>query len=121
MVRNEATTAALEQIDGVIELDGNLYLVEVKWSANRIGPGEVAQHMVRVNHRAGMRGLLISASGFTEAAVVLCRDELMRCTFILAELRELVLWLERASSLADALREKVRVALIDRQPLHTVQ
>lgn len=36
----------VEQIDGVIELQGDLYLVEMKWWQDALGPGDVAQHLV---------------------------------------------------------------------------
>jgi hypothetical protein len=115
--REAGERGPLEQIDGVIELDGDLYLVEMKWWDAELAPGDVAQHMVRVGHRAGMRGLTISASGYTEAAIVMCRDELQRCVFVLAELRELVMWLERQDPVAEMLRQKVRAATIDKRPL----
>ena len=52
----------VEQIDGVVELDGELYLVEVKWWHVSLGPGDVAQHLVRVFNRGHARGII--ASGF---------------------------------------------------------
>lgn len=58
-----------EQIDGAIELDGSQYVVEVKWWAKPLGKGPVAEHLVRVYGRAEVRGLMISASGFTRPAV----------------------------------------------------
>src|SRR5271165_5639328 len=47
----------VEQIDGVIELEGNLYLVEIKWWKDALGPGDVAQHLVRVFNRGHARGV----------------------------------------------------------------
>jgi len=41
----------IEQIDGVISLDGEFYLVEMKWWKDKLGPGEVSQHLVRVFSR----------------------------------------------------------------------
>jgi hypothetical protein len=110
----------LEQVDGVIELDGHLYLVEVKWWNHRLGPGDVAHHMVKVGHRGDVRGLVVSASGFTDPAITMCRDELIRGVFVLAELRELVLWMEREHPLQAALKEKVNRALIDKNPFFFV-
>jgi hypothetical protein len=93
-------------------------VVEVKWWKEALAPGDVAQHMVRVGHRGEVRGIVISASGFTPAAVTMCRDELQRNVFVLCELRELTIWLERSQSLADSLREKVRRAQIEKEPLY---
>jgi hypothetical protein len=106
----------LEQVDGVIELDSHLYLVEVKWWNHKLGPGDVAHHMVKVGQRGGVRGLVISSSGFTDAAILMCRNELQREVFVLAELRELVIWMEREHALGAALKEKINRAMIDKNP-----
>jgi hypothetical protein len=116
--REASEVTTLEQIDGVIELDAHPYLVEVKWWAQPLGPGDVAQHMVRVAHRSEVRGLVVSAAGFTPAAVKMCRDELQHRVFVLCELRELVVWLESEDRLAARLRDKIRRAQIDKEPLH---
>jgi hypothetical protein len=77
-----------EQTDGVIELDGELYLVEVKWWGEPLGPGEVAQHLVRVFSRGHARGIFVSASEYTAAAVLTCKESLARAVFVLCALEE---------------------------------
>ena len=52
----------LEQIDGVIELDGDLYLVEMKWLSTAVDVTDVSRHLVRVFSRGTARGLFISAT-----------------------------------------------------------
>jgi restriction system protein len=106
----------VEQIDGVIELDGSLYLVEMKWWNKPLGPSEVAQHLVRVFNRGHARGMFISASGFTPAAVNMCRDSLSKATVVLCDLAELVLLLEGEQELPGLLRRKVQAAVIDKNP-----
>ncbi|MCH6162626.1 restriction endonuclease [Streptomyces marispadix] len=116
VLRTEDGQAA-EQIDGAIELDGSQYLVEVKWWGAPLGKGPVAEHLVRVYGRAEVRGLMISASGFTGPAVEECTRVLAQRVMVLGELRELVLLLEQERDLVEWLREKVRRAVIDREPL----
>ncbi len=41
----------IEQIDGVVEIDGYLYLVEMKWWKNPLGKIEVSPHLVNVFNR----------------------------------------------------------------------
>ncbi|MFD0439138.1 restriction endonuclease [Streptomyces chartreusis] len=106
-----------EQIDGVVELDGAPYLVEVKYWADALGKGPVAEHLVRVYSRAEVRGLMISASGFTQLAVDECQRVLAQRVVVLGELRELVMLLEQERPLSEWLREKVRRAMVDRVPL----
>jgi len=106
----------VEQIDGVIELDGHIYLVEMKWWEKPLGVPEVSQHLVRVYHRGAARGILVSHSGFTDPAIATCRDALVRSVFVLATLQELVLLTEYDRSLPEWLRKKVHGAITDKEP-----
>ena len=112
-----AGEGVVEQIDGVIELDGHVYLVEMKWWTEPLGVGDVSQHLVRTFTRSGARGMLVSHSGYTEPALATCRTALAKGVFVLAKLEELVHLLERERDLPDFLREKVRAAIVDRDPL----
>jgi len=107
----------VEQIDGVIVLDGDLYLVEMKWWSKPLGTGEVAQHLVRVFNRGAARGILISHSGYTDPAITTCRESLANRVFVLAKLEEIVLLLERDESLPELLRTKVHMAIAEKNPL----
>jgi restriction system protein len=104
-----------EQIDGVVELDGVQYLVEVKWWSEKLGMDPVSRHLVRIYGRAGVGGVLISASGFTGPAIEECERALTQRVIVLGELRELVLLLERDGDVASWLRRKVQAATIDRK------
>ena len=105
-----------EQIDGVIELDGLQYLVEMKWWSDPIGTDAVARHLVRVYSRGEARGLFISTSGYTEAAISDHVTALVQKVVMLADLHELVMLLERQDDIANWLREKVRFAAVERRP-----
>jgi hypothetical protein len=119
VLRDEDGTAT-EQIDGAVELDGMHYLVEMKWHAEKLGVDPASRHLVRIYGRAGVGGILISASGFTNATVEECRRALAQRVIVLADLRELVLLLERDGNLAQWLRTKIRAATLDREPLAEV-
>lgn len=108
----------VEQIDGIVELDGHLYLVEMKWHAAPLGRPEVSEHLVRVFARAGARGLLISHSGFTAPAVTTCRESLALKICILAGLDEIVAIMDSDGSIADLIRKKVQVAIADKDPFY---
>jgi hypothetical protein len=66
----------VEQIDGAIELDGDLYLVEMKWWNEPLGVSEVSPHLVRHFNREQTGGIIISASDYTEPAIIQCKDAL---------------------------------------------
>lgn len=116
----DQSQGVVEQIDGVVEIDSHLYLVEVKWWSERLGPKEMAELQVRVFHRDQVRGIFISASGYTEAAIQSCRDSLPRAVFVLCELEEIVHALEAEKDLADFFKRKIHAALIEKQPLTKV-
>jgi len=44
----ESGEGIVEQIDGVIELRGVLYFVEMKWYEAPVGKAEIAEHLVRL-------------------------------------------------------------------------
>ncbi|GAA4507051.1 restriction endonuclease [Actinoallomurus oryzae] len=107
----------VEQIDGLIELAGQQYLVEAKWWNAPLGPGVTAQHLVRVHNRADVRGLYISASGYTHGAISQCVEALASKVVVLAEIHELLFLLEQQGNIADWLAAKARAAAVDRVPL----
>ncbi len=113
-----AGEGVIEQIDGVIELDGEIYLVEMRWWSTPLGPGEVAQHLVRVFGRSCARGIFISESGYTNAGVGSCAAALEKAVVVLCELEEFVKLLEREGDLKQFLKSKIRAAIIDKNPLH---
>jgi hypothetical protein len=76
----------VEQIDGVIEMEGHLYFVEMKWWDKPLGTAEVAQHIVRVYSRSQARAIIISASDFTAPAVTICKEALQQKVIILCAL-----------------------------------
>ena len=110
----------VEQVDGIVEFDGHIYLVEMKWLKNPVGTGDVAHHLVRVINRGESRGIFISYSEYTPPAIQTCKESLDKAVVILCTLQELVLLLEREGNLEEFLREKIHGAIIDKQPLTKV-
>jgi len=106
----------IEQIDGVVELDGNLYLVEMKWVSEKIGVDLMAQHLVRLFSRADARGLFIATNGFAETAISQCREALGQKVISLCGLDEIIALLEARGSLDELLRKKIRAAELEKEP-----
>jgi hypothetical protein len=118
-IKGHCAEGVIEQIDGLIELDGQLYLVELKWWSSALGTGDVSQHIVRVFNRGGQaRGLFISYSEFTEPAVTTCREALAGgAVVVLSKLEELVDLLNKEADLKTWLKAKVTAAIVDKKPL----
>lgn len=59
-----------EQIDGSFELNGEVYLLEAKWTNDRIGSNQLYSFNGKVESKsAWSRGLYISYSGFSEEGI----------------------------------------------------
>jgi energy-converting hydrogenase A subunit M len=112
--------ALLEQIDGVIEIDDETFLVEMKWWSSKMGPGEVAQHLSRILLRPNVSGIFISNTGYTEAALDTCKDFLQHRLLILCTLQEIVGLLEREGDLVAFIKAKVRTAKLHKKPFSEI-
>jgi hypothetical protein len=113
-------TGILEQIDGVVEIDHYMYLVEMKWWDKPLGPGDVAPHLSRLMLRNGVGGIFISSSDYTASALETCRDFLQQRVLVLCSVREIVDLLNREADLVEMLRAKIRAAKLDRNPFKEV-
>ena len=106
----------LEQIDGVIVLDGTLHLVEMKWLRDPVGVADFAPHLVRLFSRANAHGIFISSSDYTEPVIKECASALSQKTIFLCSLKELVMLLQREDDLLAFLRKKSQAAILDKKP-----
>jgi len=113
-------TGIMEQIDGVIEIDTQMFLVEMKWWDSHLGPEEVSPHISRLMLRSGVGGIFISSSDYTPAALSMCRDFLQQRVLVLCSLREIVDVLNREGDLVSMLRAKIRAAKLDRNPFKEI-
>jgi restriction system protein len=116
----EKGKGVIEQIDGVIELEGEVYLVEMKWLKDLVGIDDVSRHLVRIYHRNSSRGIFISYTEFTNSALETCKEALQRTVVTLCILQELVSLLEREGDLKDFLKRKIQAAIIDKQPFKAI-
>ena len=105
-----------EQIDGVIELDGHIYIVEMKWLSEPIGVDKVSRHISRVLTRGECRGLFVSYSGYTGPAIEACKQVMREAPIVLGTLKEFVMAIEKETSIEEVLRAKIRGLIIDKRP-----
>lgn len=108
----------IEQIDGVVEIEGDLYLVEMKWWQEPLGVNEVSPHLVRIFNRGQTGGIIISASNYTEPAITVYRDALHSKVVVLCKLEEIVLLLEKEMEIRAFLKSKINAAKMDKNPMH---
>ncbi len=108
----------VEQIDGVVEIDGVLYLVEMKWWDKPIGRKEISPHLVSVYGRGDVGGIFISYSGFSPAAIEEAKTGLAQKVFVLTELQEITQVIDREADLKSFFKEKINRAKSDRNPFY---
>ena len=113
-------TGIIEQIDGVVEINGDLYLVEMKWYQTPLGPDQVSNHLVRIHGRGQARGIFISASGYTPAALAACRQYMQETVVVLCTLDEIVRLLEDERDLVSFLKAKIVASMVDKNPYHRI-
>jgi restriction system protein len=117
-IRGADGDGVIAQIDGAIALDNDFYLVEMKWLKAKVGPGDIAQHVMRVLHRGeGARGFFISATDYTSGAEHALQEALNYRVHFGAGLHEIILALEKQADLKQLLREKIQTAIIEKNPL----
>lgn len=110
------TAVVVEQIDGIIELDGTIHLVEMKWLNTAIGIGEFSPHLSRLFMRANANGIFIATNGYASSVLSECRTALSHKTLFLCSLHEIILLLQRKDDLIAFLKRKSQAAIVDKEP-----
>ncbi len=112
-IDGENNEGVIQQIDGAIEVNSHFYLVEMKWWKQALAPRDIAQHMMRILSRSDARGIFISASGYTDAAIIDIKKVLNQRIIVLFTLKELVLLLEGENSFESLLKSKVKAVHLE--------
>jgi restriction system protein len=107
----------IEQIDGVIELDGHLYLVEMKWEKDGLDVIAVSRHLSRLFMRdEAVRGLIIAANGYGAPAIAECKKAITKRVIVLMDLQVFVSTLAAEGDLIAVIRKMVTDARIQQNP-----
>jgi restriction endonuclease Mrr len=104
-VKGDSGEGIIEQIDGVVEIAGLVYVVEMKWWDKPIGREQIAPHIVSV-FSGDVRGIFISYSGFTASAITDVKTALAHKVF------------DRDIDLGELLVKKIHRAQTHKDPLH---
>lgn len=118
-IKGAAGDGVVEQIDGVVQIRGKLFLVEMKWEQETLGRDKVSSHLVRVFNRNHAGGIIISYSDYSSAAIQDCREALTQKTVVLCRLEEFVRALDKRMDLKAILEQKIDAAVIHKNPLFT--
>ena len=117
-IKGDEQQGIIEQIDGVIEYKGKVYLVEAKWESETLGREKIASHLVRGYNRGGCEGgIFISYSSYSPAAIADCKNALGTKVFVLFSLEEIFKCIQRDGNFIPILDEKINRAIIYKQPI----
>ena len=104
----ETGEGIVEQIDGLVDIDGRTYLVEMKWWKAPVGRPEAAELLLRLDERPDVHGIFISASKYMDPAVATCKRALLRGrVVVLCDLEEIHSLIEQEARVGDFLRKKI--------------
>lgn len=113
----EAGEGIIEQIDGIIEIDNQIYLVEMKWKKDPIGSDDIYAHLGRIYHRANAHGMFISSSSYTPSGITAAKEALIKnALLVLFDLEELVRVIESETDFKQYIRDKIQIAIIEKEP-----
>lgn len=79
-----------EQIDGAIEINNHLTLIEMKWENSEIGADKIARFISRLFLRAKVDGIIISYSSFTETGTKTANEALSKIVVSLIDLKNII-------------------------------
>ena len=97
-----------EQIDGSIEFNGNVYLVEAKWTGGPVNRSDLVVFADKVSRKSKFtRGIFVSHSGCVENAVETYAIG-KTPEIILIDMKEMTWALENGIDIEDVLSKKVR-------------
>jgi restriction endonuclease Mrr len=107
----------IEQIDGIVEFNNEIFLVEMKWKKEKIGNDDIYAHLGRIYHRANAHGIFISASGYAPSAFSAAKEALVKnALLVLFDLEEFVKIIEKEIDFTRYLKEKIDVATLEKNP-----
>jgi hypothetical protein len=91
----------------------------MKWKQEAIDVMDVSRHLTRIILRSEPKGIFISYSRYTDAAIQTCREALTKATIVLCTVEELVKLLESKQNFKSFLNEKIKAATLTKNPLLT--
>ena len=106
----------VEQIDGAITLDGRTYIIEMKWEKEPIGVDKVGRFISRLFLRNDVGGVIISASPFTEPAIITANEAVSQQNIILVDLKDIYNIVDSKKDLKQFLRIMLSKSKINKKP-----
>lgn len=115
-IADEESGKIYEQIDGTIELNNYLTLVEMKWEHDPIGVNPLSRFMTRLFVRSNVDGIIISYSSFTDTAPPIAKEGLSQRTVVLVDLQDISKILTLKKDLPEYFTSLIREVRLTKNP-----
>lgn len=115
-IADEESGKIYEQIDGTIELNNYLTLVEIKWEHDPIGVNPLSRFMTRLFVRSNVDGIIISYSSFTDTAPPIAKEGLSQRTVALVDLQDISKILTLKKDLPEYFASLIREVRLTKNP-----
>lgn len=116
VVYDDETGKIYEQIDGVVEINNYLTLIEMKWEKSPIGADKVGRFMSRLLVRRNVDGIIISYSSFTETAIPTAKEALSISVIALVDLKDIFEVLNQKKDLVEFFSELIKEVKLYKNP-----
>lgn len=116
VVYDDETGKNYEQIDGVVEINHYLTLIEMKWEKSPIGADKIGRFMSRLLVRRNVDGIIISHSSFTETAIPTAKEALAISVIALVDLKDIFNVLNQKKDLVDFFSELIKEVKLYKNP-----
>lgn len=120
VIYDDETGKNYEQIDGVVEINHYLTLLEMKWEKNSLGADKVGRFMSRLMVRRNVDGIIISYSSFTETALLTAKEALAVSVLALIDLKDIFDVLNQEKDLSEFFSETIKNVKLYKNPKPTI-
>jgi hypothetical protein len=121
--RRDENGTPTEQVDGVIELDSSLYLVEVRWEELPIGLTDIQKHLELLSsgdEASPTKGIIISFASFTEQAIDAAKQAYRDGhLLVLCTIGDFAQTVEGEGHFDALLRTRIHIATVGKNPFAT--
>ncbi len=121
VIYDDETGKNYEQIDGVVEINHYLTLLEMKWEKNALGADKVGRFMSRLMVRKNVDGIIISYSSFAETALITAKEALAVSVLALIDLKDIFDVLNQEKDLSEFFSEIIKNVKLYKNPKPTVK
>lgn len=115
--KETSTKTSNEEIDVILYRERDFFLVECKWKNKPIEAPVVREFYGKLDTREGMRGIIVSMSGFTKGAIEAVKDHMGKKVILLFGPKDINDIVDQDVKLEDLINEKYKQLMTTKKVL----